>query len=176
MYKKILITGGAGYIGSHAVLASLEKGYQVIVVDNLFRGYKEVIDELQKKYGQDKLSFYQVDLNDKKSLEEVFVKERPEAVMHFGALCLVNESMEKPGLYFRNNVLGTLNLLEAMDEADCKNLVFSSTCATYGESAYLPVDEKHPQFPTNPYGESKLMAEKEIIWFTKLHYLALLIL
>jgi len=166
--KKILITGGAGYIGSHAVLASLEKGYQVVVVDNLFRGYKQVIDVLQKKFGQDKLRFYQVDLTDKKALDEVFSKEKPRAVMHFGALCLVNESMEKPELYFRNNVLGTLNLLEAMDEVGCKNLVFSSTCAIYGESTYLPVDEKHPQFPTNPYGESKLMAEKEIVWFSKL--------
>lgn len=160
----ILVTGGAGYIGSHAVRRLLEKGERVAVMDNLFRGYRQVIEVLEEKYGGDNLVFYEIDLRDKKKLAELTREIRPEAVMHFGALCLVSESMEKPSLYFDNNVGGSLSLFEAMLKAGVKNLVFSSTCAVYGESRYLPVDEKHSLFPTNPYGESKLMVEKMLKW------------
>jgi len=165
--KKILITGGAGYIGSHAVLASLEKDYKVVVVDNLFRGYKQVVEVLQEKYGRDKLSFYNVDLTDKKSLEKVFAKEKPEAVMHFGALCLVNESTQNPDLYFNNNVVGSINLLSVMDKYNINRIVFSSTSEVYGENKYLPMDEEHSLNPTNPYGLSKKMIEDVIIQYAK---------
>jgi UDP-glucose 4-epimerase len=146
----------------------LEAGESVAIVDNLFRGWKELVDELTKKYGAGKLKFYKIDLKDREAIEKVMLEVKPTGVMHFGALCLVNESMEHPEMYFENNVGGTLNLLLAMEKAGVKNLVFSSTCAVYGETKYLPVDEKHPTDPVNPYGESKLMAEKEIKWFSQL--------
>ena len=171
----ILVTGGAGYIGSHAVRLLLEKGERVAVIDNLFRGYREVIEVLQKKYGEGNLSFYKVDLRDKEKLDEAVEKIKPGGVLHFGALCLVNESMEKPELYFENNVCGSLNLLSVMVKHKIKNLVFSSTCAVYGENKYLPVDEKHPLSPTNPYGESKMMVEQMIKWFGELHGLKYII-
>jgi UDP-glucose 4-epimerase len=173
MKTNLLITGGAGYIGSHAVKFFLEKGYAVTVFDNLSRGYKKPI-EILKKYGR--LNFIEGDLKNKKDLAKVFNKNKFEAVIHFAALCSVDESMKKPELYFENNVLGTLNLLEAMQKAGIKNIIFSSTCATYGETQYLPVDESHPQNPANPYGESKLMAEKIIEWFGKLHNFKFIIL
>jgi len=173
---KVLVTGGAGYIGSHAVKLLLENKYQVVVVDNLSRGYKQVIENLQKKHGKKNLIFYKADLLDFEKINEILKKEKPIGVMHFAALCLVSESMEKPELYFQNNICGSFNLLSAMIKNKIKHLVFSSTCATYGESRYLPVDEKHPQFPTNPYGESKLMVEKMIAWLSQAHNLNYIIL
>ncbi len=173
---KILVTGGAGYIGSHAVKLLLEKKKKVVVIDNLYRGYLQAIETLQKKFGKQNLIFYKTDLKDFSSLNRILKKEKPEGVMHFAALCLVNESMEKPEEYFENNVLGTLNLLKAIKQNKVGNLIFSSTCAVYGESQYLPVDEKHPANPTNPYGESKLVAEKMIYWFGKIYNLKYAIL
>jgi len=164
--ETILVTGGAGYIGSHAVKILLEEGFGVLVFDNLSRGYREVIDVLGKKYPHLKLAVG--DLRERDAIDRVLAKNKITGVLHFAALCLVNESMEKPDEYFENNVLGTLNLLRAMKKAQVEKLVFSSTCAVYGENQYLPVDEKHPTEPTNPYGESKLMAEKEITWFSRL--------
>jgi UDP-glucose 4-epimerase len=166
MKPTILITGGAGYIGSHAVRLFLENGYPVVVFDSLFRGYREAVDVL-KRYGD--LEFVEGDLRDRGQVDEVFRRYRIGGVLHFAALCLVNESMERPGLYFENNVGGTLNLLEAMRENGVDKIIFSSTCATYGESQYLPVDEVHPQRPENPYGESKLMAERMLQWYGRLH-------
>lgn len=165
----ILVVGGAGYIGSHAVKLLLDQGKKVAVIDNLFRGYKQAIDTLQQKYGKDKLEFYQADLRDEKEIDRLMKELKPEGVMHFAALCLVNESMEKPEDYFENNVVGSFNLLRAMVNNGVKNLVFSSTCAVYGESQYLPVDEKHPLSPSNPYGESKLMVEQMIKWFGRIY-------
>ena len=161
--KKILVTGGAGYIGSHAVKLLLEKGFEVIVFDNLYRGYRDAIDALNS-YG--KLSFVQGDLRNPQEINGLFTVYAIDAVMHFAALCLVNESMEQPQLYFQNNIFGTYNLLEAMRGNKVHKLIFSSTCAVYGESQYLPVDEKHPLNPTNPYGESKLLSEKNdpLVW------------
>ncbi|MFZ2188025.1 MAG: UDP-glucose 4-epimerase GalE [Candidatus Moraniibacteriota bacterium] len=161
-HKKILVTGGAGYIGSHAVKLFLEKGYEVVVFDNLFRGFKEPI-RILKKSG--KLIFIQGDLRNKADIEKVFRAHKIDCVLHFAALCLVNESMENPGLYFENNVCGSLNLFEAMKKFKVGKIIFSSTCATYGETKYLPVDEKHPQNPVNPYGESKLLVEKMLPWY-----------
>jgi UDP-glucose 4-epimerase len=164
----ILITGGAGYIGSHAVRLLLENGEKVMVIDNLYRGYKQAIETLQEKYGQDNLLFFKADLRNFAEIDEIISKTKPEAAMHFAALCLVNESMEKPTEYFENNVGGTINLLKSLEKNEVKYLVFSSTCAVYGESQYLPVDEKHPTNPVNPYGESKLISEKIIKWESEL--------
>ena len=172
--KKILVTGGAGYIGSHAVKVLLDQGYEVVVFDNLFCGFRGVVDVLRKEFSC--LKFYQGDLRNYTDIAQVFKKEPIEGVMHFAALCLVSESMERPEEYFENNVLGTLNLLKAMAQFNVDKLIFSSTCAVYGESQYLPVDEKHPTNPTSPYGESKLMAEREIYWFGKLKNLKYAIL
>ncbi|MEI6378927.1 MAG: UDP-glucose 4-epimerase GalE [Candidatus Falkowbacteria bacterium] len=163
--QKILITGGAGYIGSHAVRLFLRQGYSVVVVDNLSHGWKENMDILSE-HGD--LTFVKLDLLDQDALAALFGKYQFSVVLHFAALCSVNESMQNPGLYFDNNVKGTMNLLRAMDIAGCKNLIFSSTCAVYGESLYLPMDEEHPTAPGNPYGESKLMAEQMIKWYGQL--------
>lgn len=173
---KVLVTGGAGYIGSHAVKLLLENKIPVVVIDNLYRGYRQPIELLQKKFGPENLKFYQADLKDLDLINQIFKKQSPQAVMHFAALCLVNESVEKPEKYFENNVHGSLNLLKAMVESKVDNLVFSSTCAVYGESRYLPVDEKHPLSPVNPYGESKLAAERTIQWFGNTYGLNYIIL
>lgn len=166
MTKKILITGGAGYIGSHAVKLFLEKGCEVISFDNLSRGFEESL-EILRKYGR--LQSVKGDLRNKEDIRKVFKENKIDAVAHFAALCSVNESMEQPELYFENNVGGSLNLFEAMREAGVKNIIFSSTCATYGETKYLPVDEKHPQNPASPYGESKMLTERMLRWYGDLH-------
>lgn len=166
MIKKILVTGGAGYIGSHAVKFFLERQFEVISFDNFSRGYKEPL-EILKKSG--KLKVVKGDLRNKKNIQKVFSENKIDTVIHFAALCSVNESIEKPELYFENNVLGSLNLFEEMRGAGVKKVIFSSTCATYGETEYLPVDEKHPQNPASPYGESKLLTERMLRWYGNLH-------
>lgn len=148
--KTILVAGGAGYIGSHTVKHLLKNGYNVVVVDNLIYGHKEAI------LAQ---NFEQVDLCDKKALDSVFKKYKIDAVMHFAAYTYVGESVSHPQKYYHNNVVNTLNLLDVMIENDVKNIVFSSTCATYGNPEYTPIDEKHIQNPINPYGKTKLMME-----------------
>jgi UDP-glucose 4-epimerase len=173
MPQKILITGGAGYIGSHAVKHFLDHDYQVVVLDNLSHGWQEAIDTLS---ALGSVTFVQADLRDKVALKELFSTHKISAVLHFAALCSVDESMKDPGLYFDNNVAGTLSLLEAMQETGVEKLIFSSTCAVYGESQYLPMDEKHPTNPANPYGESKLMVEQMIRWYGELHNLSFVIL
>lgn len=149
--KTILVAGGAGYIGSHTVKYLLKNNYNVVVLDNLVYGHKEAV--LTK-------NFEQVDLADKKALDEVFKKHKIDAVIHFAAYTYVGESVTSPQKYYWNNVVNTLNLLDAMIENDVKNIVFSSTCATYGNPQYTPIDEKHPQSPINPYGKTKLMMEQ----------------
>ena len=172
MDKKILITGAGGYIGSVATYLFLQNGYEVVGVDNFSTGYRHPLDLLQSKFGKEKFRFYEQDLQ--QELNSIFEKETKsggaafDAVVHYAAHCLVDESMKKPKKYFKNNLLGTLNLLENMTKYEVMNLVFSSTCAVYGEAEYVPVDEKHPTKPSNPYGESKLMAEKIIGWFGNL--------
>lgn len=153
----ILVTGGAGYIGSHCVMALLEKGFDVVVYDNLSTGHLETINKL-KKYG--KLSFVQGDLLHESYLKSLFKQYSIDAVIHFAAFSQVGESVINPKKYYVNNVVGTLNLLNSMVEYNVKKIVFSSTAATYGEPEYIPIDEKHPQNPINPYGQSKLMIEK----------------
>lgn len=173
MPQKILITGGAGYIGSHAVKHFLNHHYEVVVLDNLSHGWQEAIDALS---ALGSVTFVQADLRDKAALTKLFATHQISAVLHFAALCSVDESMKDPGLYFDNNVAGTLCLLEAMKEANVQKLIFSSTCAVYGESQYLPMDEKHPTNPANPYGESKRIVEQMIRWYGELHNLSFVIL
>lgn len=151
MTKTILVAGGAGYIGSHTVKYLLKNDYNVVVVDNLIYGHKEAV--LTK-------NFEQIDLADKKALDGVFKKYKIDAVIHFAAFTYVGESVTQPQKYYWNNVVNTLNLLDVMIENDVKNIVFSSTCATYGNPQYTPIDEKHPQSPINPYGKTKLMMEQ----------------
>ncbi|MBQ9245571.1 UDP-glucose 4-epimerase GalE [bacterium] len=153
----ILITGGAGYIGSHTVLNFIEAGYEVVIIDNLETGHIETVNTL-KQYR--KVHFIKGDLKNIEDIEKVFNKYKIDAVIHFAAYSLVGESVEHPAKYYRNNTFGTLNLLDTMIKYNVKKIVFSSTCATYGEPKYTPIDENHPQKPINPYGKSKLMVEK----------------
>ncbi len=154
----ILVTGGAGYVGSHLVMALLERGKDVIVFDSLELGHIEIIERL-KKYGN--LKFVQGNLMNLDDIRGVFlVNKNIEAVVHFAAYSQVAESVKNPQKYYYNNVYGTLNLLNAMMEFGVNKIVFSSTAATYGEPEYTPIDENHPQKPINPYGNSKLMVEK----------------
>ncbi len=153
----ILVTGGAGYIGSHCVMALLEKNADVVIFDNLSTGHIETVETL-KQYGN--VTFYQGDLLNKSDLKSLFYDNKIDAVIHFAACSQVGESVKNPQKYYINNVVGTINLLEAMLENDIKKIVFSSTAATYGEPEYIPIDEKHPQNPINPYGQTKLMIEK----------------
>ena len=153
----ILVTGGAGYIGSHCVLALLSKGVDVVIFDNLETGHIETVETLKK---EGNVQFVKGDLKNLEDINSVFEKFQIDAVVHFAALSLVGESVKEPQKYYYNNVYGTLNLLNAMLSHDVKKIVFSSTAATYGEPEYIPIDEKHPQNPINPYGNSKLMVEK----------------
>lgn len=153
----ILITGGAGYIGSHFALSMLEKGEDIVIFDSLELGHSETVDTL-KKYGS--LNFIQGNLKNLDEIRGVFLRNKIDAVVHFAAYSLVEESVKNPQKYYYNNVYGTLNLLNAMLEFGVKKIVFSSTAATYGEPDYIPIDENHPQKPINAYGNSKLMVEK----------------
>ena len=150
----ILVTGGAGYIGSHAVLALQQAGYGVVVLDNLVYGHREIVEETLKA------ELIIGDTNDRALLDRVFATHDISAVMHFAAYAYVGESVHDPAKYYRNNVVGTLTLLEAMLEADIRQFVFSSTCATYGVPTIVPIPEDHPQAPINPYGATKLMVER----------------
>lgn len=153
----ILVTGGAGYIGSHCVMALLENNNDVVIFDNLSTGHIETVQTLQK-YGN--VEFQQGDLTNFDDINSVFKNFNIEKVVHFAAFSQVGESVVNPQKYYINNVCGTINLLRAMLENNVKKIVFSSTAATYGEPVYIPIDEKHPQNPINPYGQSKLMIEK----------------
>ncbi len=148
----ILVFGGAGYIGSHTVKHLLDNGYQVVVADNLIYGHREAVDK--------RAVFEHADLLDKFSLQQLFKKHKIDAVIHFAAFAYVGESVADPEKYYFNNVVGTVNLLNVMLENNVKDIVFSSTCATYGEPEYTPIDELHPQNPINPYGRTKLMIEQ----------------
>lgn len=146
----VLVTGGAGYIGSHACKALKAAGYTPVSFDNLSTGWEEAV-----KFGP----FERGELTDRARLDEVFQRWQPVAVMHFAALSLVGEAMAKPGMYWRNNVMGSLTLIEAAVAAGCLDFVFSSTCATFGEHDNVVIDEDTPQEPLNAYGASKLAVE-----------------
>jgi len=164
---KVLITGAGGYIGSVATYLLLQKGFEVVALDNFVTGYREPLALLQAKFGKDKFRYYQKDLKD--NLHPFFKQEKGiEAVLHYAAHCLVDESMRDPAKYFNNNVCATNNLLQMLFDNNVRNIVFSSTCAVYGEAEYVPVDEQHKTVPSNPYGDSKRMVEKMLEWYGKL--------
>ena len=148
---KVLVTGGAGYIGSHTCKQLSKEGTEVIVFDDLSTGYEDFV-----KWG----IFERGDLKNLQDITSVLKKHQPDGVIHFAAKAYVGESVENPLKYYRNNVMGTLNLLEAMVDANVKNIVVSSTCATYGIPNQLPINEEAPQMPINPYGVTKLMMEQ----------------
>src|SRR5574344_687297 len=155
----ILVTGCAGYIGSHCVLALLEQGNDVVIFDNLVTGHIETVEILKANSGKASLEFVKGDLKNIEDIKSVFQKYKIGSVLHFAALSLVAESVIKPEKYYYNNVYGTLNLLSSMIENNVKKIVFSSTASNYGEPEYTTIDEKHPQNPINPYGQTKLMIE-----------------
>ncbi len=153
----ILVTGGAGYVGSHCVFELLKNNYDVLIFDNLSTGHIETVETL-KKFGH--VEFIKGDLTDEKSITEAFSGKNIEAVLHFAAYSQVGESVINPQKYYINNICGSLNLLKAMLQNDVKKIVFSSTAATYGNPKYIPIDENHPQEPINTYGRTKLFIEK----------------
>lgn len=153
----ILVCGGAGYIGSHAVRALADKNREVIVLDNMQSGHVEAVAE--------NIKLALGDLRDTEFLERVFKENKIDGIIHFAADSLVGESMLNPDKYFGNNVVGSLNLLNMMKKYKVKNIIFSSTAATYGEPKNIPIQETDETIPTNPYGESKLMVEKLLKWY-----------
>ncbi len=163
--NKILVTGGAGYIGCHGVLALQNAGYDVVVLDNLVYGHRQIVEEVLKT------ELIVGDTKDRALLDRVFADHKIAAVMHFAAYAYVGESVTDPAKYYQNNVVGTLTLLEAMLAANVKNFVFSSTCATYGVPNQIPISESHPQNPINPYGTSKLMVERILADFDRAYAL-----
>ncbi|MEL6468758.1 MAG: UDP-glucose 4-epimerase GalE [Cyanobacteria bacterium J06623_4] len=160
---KVLVTGGAGYIGSHAVLALVDKGYDVVVLDNLVYGHRDVVETVLD------VELVVGELGDAALLENLFSRHQFDAVMHFAAYAYVGESMSDPGKYYRNNVSGTLTLLEAMASSNIHKIVFSSTCATYGIPETTPILESAPQSPINPYGFTKLVVERILKDFDRAH-------
>jgi len=157
----ILVTGGAGFVGSHCALALMNSGYNVIIFDNLSTGHKETIESLSKYSFPGRLmEFFKGDLTDMNDLDRVFTSYHIDGVMHFAAFSQISESINEPTKYYRNNVVGTLNLLDAMNIHNVRMIIFSSSAAIYGEPKYTPIDEKHPQNPMNPYGYSKLIIER----------------
>ena len=157
---KILVSGGAGYIGSHTVLALLQAEHDVIVLDNLANSSKTSLERVHQLAGREVLGFEEVDLLDQPGLHRVFEQWKPQAVIHFAGLKAVGESNEKPLWYYTNNVGGTLNLLHAMEDSGCRTIVFSSSATVYGTPSYLPLDEAHPLRPESPYGRTKLQVEE----------------
>ncbi len=151
----ICVIGGAGYIGSHAVKLLVEKGHQVTCIDNLSNGHRAAVDTRAR--------FHVADLANTSQIIDIFQREAVEAVMHFAASAYVGESVTDPRKYYRNNVSNTVSMLDAMHAAGIKKLVFSSTCATYGMPAHMPITEDFPQNPINPYGTSKLMVERILL-------------
>jgi UDP-arabinose 4-epimerase len=152
----VLITGGAGYIGSHTAKFVAQAGWNPVVLDNLERGHREAV-----QWGP----LIEADIADRAALDKVFKQYPIQAVLHFAAFAYVGESMQAPDIYFRNNLAGTLNLLDAMRANNVPTIVFSSTCASYGNPITIPISEDHPQRPVNPYGESKLMVERLLYWY-----------
>jgi UDP-glucose-4-epimerase GalE len=156
----ILVTGGAGYIGSHYVLAERERGHHVVVLDNFVQGHREALGDVPCIEG---------DLADRALVDEAFCAHPITSVVHFAAYACAGESMQDPGKYYRNNVISTLVLLESMHAHGIRDLVFSSSCATYGDPEYTPLDEAHPQRPMSPYGETKHVCERMIASYAVSH-------
>ncbi|CAN5884920.1 UDP-glucose 4-epimerase GalE [soil metagenome] len=149
----LLVTGGAGYIGSHTVKHLLAHHERIVVLDNLVFGHQEALP-------LDRVTFIQGDMSDAALMDKLFAEHQPEAVLHFAAFAFVGESVENPLKYYRNNLAAPLTVLEAMQKHGTRRFIFSSTCATYGNPVSIPMDETHPQAPVNPYGDSKFMLER----------------
>src|SRR5437763_1296677 len=160
---KILVVGGAGYIGSGCAELLLDEGHGVTIFDNLGEGHRRARDP--------RAEFVEGDLEDRQSIEKILAKQRPDAVMHFAANALVGESMQNPSKYFRNNIANGLNLLDAIVAAGVGKIIFSSTCAIFGPPERVPIDETTPPRPMNPYGDSKLAFEKILRWYREIHKL-----
>ena len=163
---KVLVTGGMGYIGSHTCVQMINAGITPVILDNLYNSSALVLDRIETITGIKPL-FYQGDIRNKSILEQIFTDNQIQAVVHFAGLKAVGESVEKPLMYYDNNVCGTLNLVEAMQQADVKTLVFSSSATVYGDPASVPIRENFPTSATNPYGRSKLMVEECLTDFQK---------
>jgi len=163
---KVLVTGGAGYIGSHTCVELLNAGHEVFVIDNLCNGHEIALDRV-RGITDCELQFMNADIRDSSALADIFSTFKPEAVIHFAGLKAVGESVTDPLLYYDINVGGSIFLLTAMSKAGCNNIVFSSSATVYGKPEYLPYDEEHPTNPVNPYGRSKLMIENIINDWTK---------
>ena len=156
---KILVTGGLGYIGSHTVVELLNEGYEVVVVDNLYNSSRDVYDKIKIITGKD-FTFYEEDVCIEKKLEEIFSKEKPDGVIHFAAYKAVGESVEKPIMYYENNLVSTMKLCKVMKKHNCNVFVFSSSATVYGDPEVLPIKEDARLTTTNPYGSTKLMNEQ----------------
>lgn len=159
--RNILVTGGAGYIGSFMVHALLEKGYPVVVLDNLTRGRREAIPE--------GVAFYHGNIGDGEILDKIIEENPFDAVIHFAGYISMKESMENPSLYFEQNTFETLKFLDHLKRLNVKNIIFSSTAGVYGNPVRTPIQEDDPKSPTNPYGESKLMVERILHWFNSIY-------
>ncbi len=157
---KILVTGGAGYIGSHTCVELLGEGYEVVIVDNLDNSNKKAVDRIEEITGK-KTVFYENDIRDAEAMNRIFADEKPDCVIHFAGLKAVGESVQKPLEYYENNINGTLVMLDAMRKNGCKNIIFSSSATVYGDPAFIPITEDCPKGKiTNPYGRTKSMLEE----------------
>ncbi|MDB3878954.1 UDP-glucose 4-epimerase GalE [Amylibacter sp.] len=163
---KVLVTGGAGYIGSHTCVELLEAGHEVFVIDNLSNGHEAALERV-RGITNCELQFMNADIRDANALDKVFKIFKPDSVIHFAGLKAVGESVTDPLMYYSVNVGGSISLLSAMSKAECNNIVFSSSATVYGKPHYLPYDEEHPTHPVNPYGRTKLMIENIISDWTK---------
>lgn len=166
--KKILITGGAGFIGCHVILELLKSDFDIYVVDNFSRSSIENLNAIKKLTNRD-VKYSKIDIRDYKRLKDVFLKFSPDVVLHLAGFKSVEESTLDPLLYYDNNINTSINLLKVMEEVDCYNLVFSSSATIYGNPKYLPYDEIHPKSPHNPYGETKFIIENMLISWSKIN-------
>ncbi|MDB4087635.1 UDP-glucose 4-epimerase GalE [Amylibacter sp.] len=164
---RVLVTGGAGYIGSHTCVELLEAGHEVFVIDNLCNGHEEALERV-RSITHCELQFINADIRDSDTLDVIFNNFKPEAVIHFAGLKAVGESVADPLMYYDINVCGSVSLLTAMSKAGCDKIVFSSSATVYGKPQYLPYDEEHPTNPVNPYGRTKLIIENIINDWTKI--------
>ncbi len=159
MQEKILVTGGAGFIGTHTVIELIQAGHQVVVVDNLVNSNRKSLEVVERITGVE-IPFYEADIRDTVTLRDIFKQEEPTGVIHFAGLKAVGESTRIPLAYYDNNIAGTVSLLKAMEENNCKNIIFSSSATVYGDPHTVPILEDFPLSVTNPYGRTKLMLEE----------------